>query len=233
LNTLAGKRADVGVVIAAGGSGRRFGGSLPKQFLKLGRVPVLQRTIAAFHGLPEVGEIVVVAPPAYIRRVEALVRRAGFGRVCRVTSGGRERQDSVWNGLHAFSRPPAIVLVHDAVRPMVSRRVIRDVIAAARRHGAAVVGVRVTDTIKRESPAGFYAETLDRKALWAVQTPQGFRYRLLRRAHERARDDRYAGTDESSLVERMGKPVRIVPGEERNRKITTADDLRIAGMFVK
>jgi 2-C-methyl-D-erythritol 4-phosphate cytidylyltransferase len=221
------------VVIAAGGYGRRFGGATPKQFLLVRGVPILQRTIAAFHGVRDVGEIVVVAPATHVCRVEGLVRRAGFKKVISVLAGGKERQDSVWNGLQGFVRPPRIVLVHDAVRPLITRRLIRNVVAAARRHGAAVVGVEVRDTIKREVRRGFYAATLDRNGLWRVQTPQGFRYALLCRAHMRAQRDRYIGTDESCLVERMGRSVRIVPGEERNLKITTGDDLKIARMFAK
>ncbi len=230
---MAGRRADVGVIIAAGGAGRRFGGATPKQFLLLGGITILQRSIEAFHRLPQVAEIIVVAPGSQLRRVQALLRRFPPGPACRAVPGGRERQDSVRNGLLGFSRPPRIVLVHDAVRPLVSRRVIRAVTSAARRYGAAVVGVRVTDTIKREFPPGFAGGTLDRRELWAAQTPQGFRYRLLLTAHERAMAERFSGTDESSLVERLGRPVRIVRGETGNRKITTHEDLQIARLFVK
>jgi 2-C-methyl-D-erythritol 4-phosphate cytidylyltransferase len=221
------------VIIAAGGSGRRFGGSIPKQFLRLNGVPILQRAIGAFHAVRDVGEIVVVIPAAHRARVQRLVLRAGFTKVSAVVAGGKERQDSVWSGLGAFVQPPAIVLVHDAVRPLVTRQVILDVAAAARRHGAAVAGVPVKDTIKREGKKGWYTATLERKGLWAVQTPQGFRYRLLREAHVRARNEEFIGTDESSLVERMGIAVRVVQGDERNLKITTAGDLRIAGMWAK
>jgi 2-C-methyl-D-erythritol 4-phosphate cytidylyltransferase len=221
------------VIIAAGGSGRRFGGSIPKQFLLLGGVPVLQRSIAAFHAVREVGEIVVVAPASHLSRVQRLAVRAGFTKVTAIVPGGKERQDSVWNGLNAFTHTPRIVLVHDAVRPLVTGRIIREVAGAARRYGAAVVGVKVRDTIKRELRKGFSAATLERKGLWAVQTPQGFRYRLLREAHARAKRQRYTGTDEASLVERMGIPVRLVHGEERNLKITTGDDLKVAAMWAK
>jgi 2-C-methyl-D-erythritol 4-phosphate cytidylyltransferase len=221
------------VVIAAGGSGRRFGGSTPKQFRRLGGTPILQRTIAAFHAVRAIGEIIVVVPASHVGRAEALVRRAGFTKVGRVVTGGKERQDSVWNGLNAFSRVRPIVLVHDAVRPLVGKSVINHVISGAARYGAAVVGIRVRDTIKLEQRRGFFATTLDRRALWAVQTPQGFRSSLLMRAHREARRGRYLGTDEASLVERLGVPVRIITGEERNLKITTPNDLKVARMYLK
>ena len=112
------------MVIAAGGSGRRFGGSTPKQFLLLGGKPILHRTIAAFHRLGGVGEIIVVAPAPSLDRVKAIVRRGRFARVSCVTRGGKERQDSVWIGLNSFRRIPGIVLVHDGVRPLVTGRVI-------------------------------------------------------------------------------------------------------------
>jgi len=127
------------------------------------------------------------------------------------------------------------VLVHDAVRPFVDRSVIRAVIGAVRRHRAAVVGVRVKDTIKVESgeSPGFYARTIARGGLWAVQTPQGFRYDLLLRAHQEAHRAGFLGTDDASLVERLGIPVRIVPGNERNIKITTPADRKLAEFLLK
>jgi 2-C-methyl-D-erythritol 4-phosphate cytidylyltransferase len=221
------------VVIAAGGAGRRYGGSIPKQFLRLGGIPVLQRTIAAFHALRAINEIIVVVPPGHVRRTGVLVRRAGFSKVSRVIPGGRERQDSVWSGLNAFTSSHDLLLVHDAVRPLATRTIIEGVIAAAGRHGAAVAGVPVRDTIKIERRKGFFAGTLDRSSLWAVQTPQGFRSDILLCAHREARHDRFLGTDEASLVERLGVPVRIVPGDERNLKITTRNDLRVALMYLK
>jgi len=225
----------VAVVIPAGGSGRRMGGVLPKQFLRVGGVPVLQRTIGVFHAMREVGEIVLVVPPPFVLRMQAMVRRERFAKVSAVVEGGRERQDSVRNGLAACRTGASIVLVHDAVRPFVDRSVIRAVIGAVRRHRAAVVGVRVKDTIKVESgeSPGFYARTIARGGLWAVQTPQGFRYDLLLRAHQEAHRAGFLGTDDASLVERLGIPVRIVPGNERNIKITTPADRKLAEFLLK
>jgi 2-C-methyl-D-erythritol 4-phosphate cytidylyltransferase len=225
---------DVSVVIAAGGSGRRMGGNTPKQFLTLAGVPILERTIAAFHALRDVREIVLVVPADCIPRAVALVRNAGFKKVADVVEGGDERQASVFNGLKRCAFRSGIVLVHDAVRPLVGRPTIISVIRAAGRYGAAVAGVPVKDTIKVRSRRhrGFYARTLRREELWAVQTPQGFRFPLLWEAHRRARSSGYIGTDDASLLERMGTPVRIVLGTERNVKITTPDDRRLAEFLI-
>jgi 2-C-methyl-D-erythritol 4-phosphate cytidylyltransferase len=223
----------VGVIIAAGGRGRRMGQRTPKQFLPLGGEPLIARTIRAYETVPAVDEIAIVVPAAFVGRVEKLVRRFRFVKVMAVVPGGKERQDSVWNGLRAFRRRPAMVLVHDAVRPFIDRETIEHAIAAVHRHRAAVVGVRVKDTIKVEGPRGFSTETLDREKLWAAQTPQGFDFRLLLRAHEKAKVDRFLATDETALVERLGVRVRIVEGNERNMKITTPADLRIAESLLK
>ncbi len=223
----------VGVIIAAGGSGRRVGTNLPKQFLPLAGKTVMERTIAVFASLDAVDQIVLVVPAGYVERTKKLVKKAGLRKVAAVVPGGKERQDSVWCGLNAFPCNPEILLVHDAVRPLIDHRTIAEVIDAAGREGAAVVGLRAKETIKEESPAGYYARTLDRERLWLVQTPQGFRYNLLREAHEQAARDGFTGTDEGSLAERMGFPVRIVEGSERNIKITTKDDFALASMLVR
>ncbi len=219
---------EIGVIIPAAGKGLRLGSRIPKQFLSLKGKTVLERTIALFESLPLVGEIVVVAPAGYVNRTRLLLTRRGFRKVSHVVRGGKRRQDSVWNGLRTFDPVPEIVLVHDAVRPCVTREVVNEVIRQTIRHGAAVVGVRVRDTIKIERRSGFYAGTIDRSRLWAVQTPQGFRYRLLVTAHEKARRAGFVGTDDASLVERLKIPVKIVEGSYRNLKITTKEDLLFA-----
>jgi 2-C-methyl-D-erythritol 4-phosphate cytidylyltransferase len=214
---------DVGVIIAGGGQGTRIGGKTPKQFLSLAGLPVLVKTVGRFNGIRDVSSIVVVVP-------EALV---GRGKVVAVVPGGRNRQESVWEGLQAFKSRPDIILVHDAVRPFVRPATVAEVIRAVRAFGAAVVGVRVTDTIKVGNAAGYFVTTPDRNTLWAVQTPQGFRADLLFSAHRAARRNRFVGTDEASLVERLGVLVRIVEGDYGNIKITTREDLRVAKMIAK
>lgn len=223
----------VGVVIAAGGQGKRLGGRTPKQFRLLRGVPILQYAFGVFASLRQVDEIVIACPVADIRRTGRLLALAGCNKILSIVPGGKERQDSVRNGLCAFMSRPDIVLVHDAVRPFVDARIVNAVIESASKHGAAVVGVKVQDTIKVEGKKGFYSKTMDRSKLWAVQTPQAFSYDILMRAHKRARSSGYLGTDEASLVERLGVPVRIVEGDPMNMKITTPNDLRLAEMWLK
>lgn len=223
----------VGVVIAAGGQGKRLGGRIPKQFLKFGRTSVIQTTLEVFQRSGTVQEIVVAAPGKYIKRLRNIVRRAGFSKVMNIVPAGSERQHSVWNGLQGFSVEPDIVLVHDAARPLVTRKIIGDVVRAAERHGGAIAAVRMKDTVKVEGRKGWFDRTLDRKDLWAVQTPQGFAFETLIKAHRHAQRTGFLGTDESSLVERLRIPVRIVEGSPDNIKITTREDLNLAGYLIK
>jgi 2-C-methyl-D-erythritol 4-phosphate cytidylyltransferase len=232
-NTLARRTPRVGIVVAAGGQGKRVGGKLPKQFHVIGGETILARTLRVFAGMREVDAIVVVVPSSHVRRAAKIIAREGIRKIDAVVAGGAVRQSSVRAGLEAFSSAPDIVLVHDAVRPFVHRSVVKEVIRKAGEYGGAVVGVRVTDTIKEGSRSGYYTRTLARESLWAVQTPQGFRYPLLMRAHREAEKSGFVGTDEASLVERLGRRVRIVVGDPGNIKITTRQDLRMAKMRVE
>lgn len=224
---------EVGVVIAGGGMGVRLGSRTPKQFLRIHGKMVIEHVASTFARMKEVGQIVVVVPAQYRNRVLAMAKRTSIRKITAVVSGGERRQESVWNGLQGFAAEPDIVLVHDAARLLVTPRVIRDVILETERFRAAVVGNKVSDTIKREGPSGFYAETLPREGLWAVQTPQGFQYDLLKNAHQRAQRDSFIGTDDASLVERLGIPVRIVEGDRKNIKITNRNDLEIVQKWLK
>ena len=217
----------VAVILPAGGAGVRLGGRTPKQFLSLAGTSILRATADRFARHPAVASIVVVAPAAYLRRTQALLRDLRFPGRLTVVEGGRERQESVAHGLRAISGEPDVVVVHDAVRPFVTRSVIDAVLAAAREHGAAICAVPVKETVKRVID-GLVAETVDRASLWSVQTPQAFRTAVLREAHEKARRDGFVGTDEAMLVERLGERVRVVRGDEGNVKITTREDLRRA-----
>ena len=221
------------MVIAAGGMGSRLGGRVPKQFVLLDGKPILLRTLEIFAGVHAVKRIVVVAPVAHLARVKKIVLRSGIRKRVDVVPGGQERQDSVWNGLQALKPAPGVVLIHDAVRPFVSRKLISEAIRETFIHNAVVPAVRTGDTIKVEGRKGFLTRTLDRSVLWAAQTPQGFQYDLLVRAHELAREKKVIATDDAALMELLGIPVRIIEGEGRNIKITTRDELHLAELFVK
>lgn len=218
---------DVAVVIPAGGVGRRLGHRTPKQLLRLGSTTILARTVAQFVRHPSVREVVVAAPAEHLARTRRALASVRAGARLRVIQGGAERQDSVRHGVLALSEGAGIIAVHDAVRPFVSRALIDRVVAAARTHGAAICALPVSETVKRVRD-GTVEATVDRTALWSVQTPQAFEAALLREAHEKAHRDGFAGTDDSMLVERLGHAVAVVPGLRENIKITTPEDLRRA-----
>jgi 2-C-methyl-D-erythritol 4-phosphate cytidylyltransferase len=216
----------VAVLVPAGGTGARLGHRTPKQFLRVGGAVILVRTLSHFLRHPAVRAVVVAAPAEHLARTRRLVSGRG-GRRVQVVAGGASRQESVWNALQAAPDDVDIVLVHDAVRPFIDRRLIDAVVAAAAAHGAAICALPIAETVKRVR-AGVVEATLDRSELWTVQTPQGFRGALLREAHDKARRDGTDGTDDAVLVERLGHPVRVVPGLAGNVKITTPEDLRRA-----
>lgn len=213
-------------VIGAAGSGKRMGASLPKQFLKIGGRTILQITVEKFLQLAEVDQVIVVTSAEYLSYCNTLFEHAiGEGRLVTVT-GGAERQDSVSCGIRKLREFGAsdqdIVLIHDGVRPFVSDALIRCTAEETERYEAVIPAVQPKDTIRHEKEG-----TLTRSQLWCVQTPQGFRLSLIERALEAAVKDGFYGTDDASLVERLGRPVRIIPGEMTNIKITTPEDLPV------
>jgi len=222
-------KVKTGVVIAAAGSGTRMGMDINKQYLEIAGKPVLARTIQAFENCGLIDEIIVIAAEhevEYCRK--EIVEKFGFRKVRDVAGGGEFRQQSVYNGLMKVSPDCDIVLVHDGARPFVDSRCIADCIEAARETGAACVAVPVKDTIKRADNEGFVEGTIDRSFLWAMQTPQAFRYDLILEAHRNAILEGYTGTDDAVLVERIGGRVKLVMGSYYNIKITTKEDLAIA-----
>jgi len=213
----------ISAIIPAAGLGVRMGKSLPKQFLQINGKSILRHTIDAFEKCGIFTSLVLVAPADDI---ETASRECADIKVAsRVVAGGKTRQDSVFEGLKALDADVDIVVVHDGVRPFVSRRMIRESVDSAREFGAAVTAIPVSDTIKRVNPQGFVDHTVDRDGLWRIQTPQAFQYSLLRQAMEKATADSYYGTDEGSLVEYVGKAVKIINGSELNIKITKPEDL--------
>ena len=218
---------EVAVVIPAGGVGSRFGARTPKQFLRLGTMPILAATVQHFARHPAVRAVVVAAPEPWVTRAGRILGRVVTHTPLTVVAGGRTRQDSVWLALQAAPEDVEIIVVHDAVRPMITRRLVDTVVRAAAAEGAAICALPLTETVKRVRAERVEA-TLDRLELWAVQTPQAFRADLLREAHEKARRDGVVGTDDAMLVERLGHPVRVVRGLAENVKITTPEDLRRA-----
>ena len=215
-------------IVAAAGSGSRMGKGINKVFLALRGEPILTHSLKLFNEMLEIEEVIVVTAEADIPAVERLVSLLSPNKPFKVVAGGSERQISITNALKAVSYDSQIVVVHDGARPMVSAKTVRQVIDEARAHKAAGVAVRVKDTIKITNAQGFAVETPDRSTLWAIQTPQAFSADLLRRAYEMADQNGFLGTDDASLVERIGVPVKLVTGDYGNIKITTPEDLLIA-----
>jgi 2-C-methyl-D-erythritol 4-phosphate cytidylyltransferase len=223
---------DVGAVIVAAGRGARLGGSLPKQYLPIAGVPMLLRSLRPFVSHPEVRQVVLVLPEAEAAAPPAWLA-PHLGECLRLVAGGAERGDSVAAGLAALDAACGVVLVHDAARPFVTRDVLDAVIGAARDGVGAVPAVPVADTLKAEGAPGVVARTVPREGLWRAQTPQGFPRAMLEEAHARARADGVRGTDDAALVERIGGVVRLVPGDPRNLKVTTPDDLALAEVLAE
>ena len=215
-------------IVPAAGSGNRMGG-LSKQYLSLGGVPLLVHTLNVFEKCPLIDALLVVVQPPDVEAVRTgMLPRWNLKKLAGVIPGGKERQDSVRAGIETLDRDTDIVIIHDAVRPFITAKLIEDCIRAAAEEGAATVGVPVKDTVKEVGADGRVMRTCDRNLLWLTQTPQAFRRDIIENAHRAAVRDGYRGTDDTSLVERLGIAVRMIRGDYGNIKITTPEDLVIA-----
>lgn len=219
-------------IIAAAGTGTRMHSDLAKQMIEVGGLPVLIHTLNRFEACEAVDQVILVLQPSMTSQVLALIAKYGLKKVSRVVAGGSERQDSVYRGLQVVNDATAIVVIHDAVRPFVRPDEIRAVIERARLTGAAVLATPATDTIKQVQ-SGRVQRTLDRRRVYHAQTPQAFRYPIIKEAYERAIGEGFSGTDDSQLVERSGHKVSVVEGSHLNIKITRPFDLHLAEMIHK
>jgi 2-C-methyl-D-erythritol 4-phosphate cytidylyltransferase len=216
-------------VVPAGGTGKRMGAAVPKQFLMLGEVPMMLHALRVFERTPSVAEVILVVPREERARALAdVVERYGVKKVLRVVPGGATRQESVYHGLKETDDDAEIVVIHDAVRPFATEDLIESSIETARKIGGAVVAVPMKDTPKQVGPDGQIQRTLDRTGLWLAQTPQTFRRALVMEAYRKAEADHMRATDDAALVERLGHKIGVVPGSWDNIKITTPEDLAIA-----
>jgi 2-C-methyl-D-erythritol 4-phosphate cytidylyltransferase len=218
-------------LITAGGKGLRMGRDRPKQYIPLKGMAMLTRSLMAFSNHEMVDEIVLTVPRGDEEICAGFFPPQGPTKVpIRIVTGGETRQESVWNGLQ-YLKNSDLVAIHDAARPLVSGRIIRETFVAAQMEGAAIAAVRVRDTVKRTR--GEIIETVPRDDLWLAHTPQTFKTPIIMEAHQRALESGLKATDDASLVEDMKLPVRLVPDEERNIKITAAGDLYMAELFLK
>ena len=218
-------------VVPAGGAGTRMGGTVPKQFLELNGKPILYYTLKTLQDCGIISELILVVPEKeYENACDEWLGKPEI--VTKIVIGGEKRQDSVYNGFCEVSPQTEIVLVHDGVRPFLSRRMIQESVDVAREYGAAITAIPVYDTIKRVDTSGLVSQTVDREGLWRVQTPQVFRYEILKEAFKKANSKNFYGTDEGTLIEHLGKPVKVVEGSEQNIKITRPEDLRLSEIFI-
>lgn len=230
----------ISVIIPAAGSGQRMGGNRPKQYLTIGDRPILIETLIVFNESPHIDEIILVSPPDDMSLMEKMLKKYDLAKVSKIVKGGKERQDSIRNGLDSIDsiEPESdIILVHDGVRPFVDDETIKELIDAVNQYGAAIVAVPVKDTVKKVSNTSIsgasIVETMPRGNLWLAQTPQAFSAKIIIDAYANAEEKGIRGTDDASLVEAMGLDVKIVMGSYENIKITTPEDLVFAEAIKK
>ena len=219
------------VMLPAAGSGKRMGAGFNKLFLEMAGKPILIHTLDVFEKDPACSGMILSVKDEEKRHIEVMLERFGITKVAALVEGGAERQQSVAACIRAH-QSGGIVLVHDAARPFITRHVIRELVDVADEYGAAIAGVQVKDTMK-VAPNGIVEETVDRSKLWSIQTPQAFRYDLLKEASDKAESEGFLGTDESMIVERLGHPVRVVESTYENVKMTTTEDLLFGEVLLK
>lgn len=229
-------------VLLAGGVGQRVGLATPKQLVEVAGRTILEHSLAVFEGAPEIDEIVVLMTPGYTDRVHEIVARGGYRKVSKIVEGGASRTESTWRALQALGTEECDVLLHDAVRPLLEPRIIAECVRALRTHQAVNVAIPSSDTVLVAEPAPdgeVIGEVLDRSRLRRSQTPQCFKLSVIREAYERAlADPEFGGrpaTDDCGVVLRYlpDVPIHLVPGSERNIKITHPADLHIAELLFK
>lgn len=218
-------------MIPAAGSGKRMGAGFNKLLLMLGEKPIFIHTLEAFQQDEACEAIFIAVKDEERDEFNALFTRYNISKVRKIVTGGSERQHSVLACIEAYDSN-GIVLVHDAARPFIRRSVIHKLVSTATEHGAAIAGVQAKDTMKF-APNGVVEETIDREKLWIIQTPQAFRYEVLRHAVQLAEQDSFLGTDESMLVERSGFTVRVVESTYDNVKMTTQEDLAFGEVLLQ
>ena len=219
----------VSAIIVAAGQGIRMKGTMRKQYLDLSGRPVLAHSIMTFDSCSLVDEILLVIPKEDVEYCQnKILSLLDLNNQINLECGGDKRQDSVYNGLKATTKNTETVVIHDGVRPFIQPEDLKQCILVSKKYGACILGTPASDTLKRADKSNIIETTLSRENIWLAQTPQAFKYDLILKAHETARRDGYVGTDDASLVERMGEDVKIINGGKFNIKITKKEDLPIA-----
>jgi len=224
----------VTALIPAAGMGKRMGKAVAKQFLPLGDKPMLAHTLLVFQRSSVIDEIIPILSEEDMEScLRDVIEQYHVTKVKTLVVGGKERQDSVLNGLQKLEKDASIVMVHDGVRPFVTHEMIKESVEFAKRGECVVVGVPIKDTIKEVDDKRIVCNTLERSRLWAIQTPQTFPVKILKRAYEESYKCNAYGTDDATLVERAGCKIRVIMGSYDNIKITTPEDLILAEEILK
>jgi 2-C-methyl-D-erythritol 4-phosphate cytidylyltransferase/2-C-methyl-D-erythritol 2,4-cyclodiphosphate synthase len=214
------------VIVLAAGLGKRMKKGHNKQFIRFLDKPLIIHTLSVFESDPYCESILLVVNPAERYEMQKLIAQYEVKKASKLVDGGKERQNSVFNGLKALHNNDSVVLIHDGARPFVDHQSIHELVKTVKEKGAALLATPVNDTIKTNEYGQL--RTLNRQYLYSAQTPQGFDYQLIMEAHDRAVEDEYIGTDDASLVERLGKGVQVVRGSYDNFKLTTPEDIKKA-----
>ena len=221
-------------VIVSAGKGHRFMEGKKKQFYFLGEKPILAHTLDKFEASPLIRSILLVVGQEDMDYcLKEIIEKYRYQKISQVVPGGKRRQESVKNGIDSLPKDVEIVVIHDGVRPFVTKEMIEESIRSAVRFGAVVMAMPVKETIKMAHSDGTVLQTLDRESLWQVQTPQTFQAKVIKEAYYKATEESFIGTDDASLVERLGLKVHILPGSYTNIKITTPEDWMLANLFLK
>lgn len=219
------------VIMPAAGQGKRMQAGKNKILLELQSLPVFIHTLNVFQMDEQCEGIYLAINPRDEKEMKEILAENQITKVIALVPGGKERQHSIYNALKLV-RPEGIVLVHDAARPFINKALLQPLIKAAETKGAAILAVPVKDTVKK-AIGNIVSETVERTSLWAVQTPQAFRFSVLIKAYQKAEEDEFLGTDDASLVERLGYDVMIVEGDYDNIKLTTQEDLYFAEAIIR
>ncbi|MGG5463104.1 2-C-methyl-D-erythritol 4-phosphate cytidylyltransferase [Clostridium sp. B9] len=219
-------------VILAGGKGKRMGAEVSKQFIEVNEKPIIYYTLKTFEECKEIDEIVLVLPKDEVDYFKSEIQSKFDFKISKIVEGGKERQDSVYNALSVLEDCD-VVLIHDGARAFVSKRIIQDGIKYAKEFGAAAPGVTPKDTIKVKDESGFSVSTPDRSSLVAVQTPQCFKYDLIKKGHDKVKKDGLIVTDDTMIIDILEEDVYLYEGDYKNIKVTTPEDLILAEAFIK
>ncbi len=215
------------LIIPASGTGSRFGLKTPKQFYKIDGKEIIVHTLNRFNSVRRIKSIFVSTGKEYVNRISSLAKKHRINKVGNVCIGGKYRQDSVFNALKTIKcSPDDIIIVHDAVRPFVSDKLINKLMDESVKYDCVVPGLPLINTIKKTDSKGIVINTVPRENLWSIQTPQFFKYSKLMKAFSKAKKDKFIGTDEAALMEYAGFKVKVVEGESSNVKITTRKDVK-------